>query len=136
MDDGEIAGSRSAFASALSRGDSRGASALYTEDARLLPPAAELVQGRAAIEAFWRAGIEVGIAHADYEALELHRQNGLAYEVGRYALRLRQADGGTMVDRGDYVLVHERQADGSWRRAVEMFSPDDMRTASTVGGRT
>jgi ketosteroid isomerase-like protein len=96
----------------------------YAEAARLLPPSAELMEGREAIEAFWKAGLEVGISDVELETLEFHRQNGLAYEIGRYALRLQPAEDGAIVERGKYVLVHERQRDGSWRWAVEMFNPD------------
>jgi hypothetical protein len=88
------------------------------------PPPAELIEGREAIEAFWQAGLEAGVSEVEFEALELERQDGLAYEIGRYSLRLEPADGGTVVDRGKYVLVHERQEDGSWQWAVEMFNPE------------
>lgn len=122
--DGAIDATRAAFVSALESGDARAASALYTHDARLLPPSAELLQGREAIEAFWQAGIDAGISAVELETLLLERHEPVAYEISRYALRLRPPEGGTLVDRGKYVLLHRRLADGSWRRAVEMFSPD------------
>jgi len=119
-----IDASRAAFAAALRGGDAAAAAAVYSEDASLLPPSAEPLKGRDAITAFWRAGVEAGISDVELDALELERVGGLAYEIGRYALRLRPAGGATVVDRGSYVLVHAQQTDGSWRRAVEMFSPD------------
>lgn len=122
--DNAITTAQAAFVDALERGDAAAAAAVYTDTARLLPPAAEPMEGRPAIEAFWRAGIESGIAAVELETTELDQHDGLAYEIGRYALRLRTADGDTVVDRGKYVLVHQRQPDGSWRRAVEMFGPD------------
>ena len=93
-------------------------------DARLLAPSAELVHGREAIAAFWSAGVQAGIWDVELEELELTRQDGLAYEIGRYALHLQPADDGPVVDRGKYLLVHARQTDGSWRRVVEMFNPE------------
>jgi ketosteroid isomerase-like protein len=131
-----IAESRVAFVAALRGGDATAASAVYAEDARLLPPSAELLQGREAIEAFWKAGVEAGISEVELEALEFESDGGLAYEIGRYALRLRPADGGTVVDRGKYLLVHQRGPDGSWRRAAEMFNPEAPRArgeANVVG---
>ena len=100
---------RAGFVAALRDGDAAAAAA--ADDARLLPPSTEPLKGREAITAFWRAGVEAGIA------------DGLAYEIGRDAMRLQPAGGAMVVDRGSYVLVHARQTDGSWRRAVEMFSP-------------
>ena len=122
--DRATAEARDAFVAALEEGDAEAASRVYTDNATLLPPSAELIEGRAAIEAFWKAGLEAGITEVELEALELERQDGVAYEIGRYELRLAPAEGSTVVDRGKYVLVHERQTDGSWRWAVEMFNPD------------
>ena len=124
LPDEAFAESRAAFVAALHDGDATAAAALYAADATLLPPAAELLHGREAIRAFWSAGVEAGISKVEFVALELERDGGLAYEIGHYALRLQPGDGGTVDDRGKYLLVHARQADGTWRRAVEMFSPD------------
>lgn len=121
--DDAIGAMRAAFVAALREGDAAAAAAVYSDDASLLPPSAEPLKGREAIAAFWRAGVDAGISDVELDALELERVDGLAYEIGRYALRLQPAGGATVVDRGSYVLVHARQTDGSWRRAVEMFSP-------------
>jgi ketosteroid isomerase-like protein len=112
------------FADALSRGDAKAASALYTGHARLLAPSSDVVEGREAIERFWRAGIEAGISEVEREAVDVQRNDGLAYEIGRYVLRLDPLDGDAVVDRGNYLLVHERQPDGTWLCSAEMFAPD------------
>jgi ketosteroid isomerase-like protein len=122
--DDAVAATRAAFVAALQGGDAGAAAAVYADTARLLAPSAELIRGRSAIEAFWRTGLEAGIVGVELEALELERNDDVAYELGRYALRLEPLDGGAVVDRGKYALVHERQADGSWKRAVETFNPD------------
>jgi ketosteroid isomerase-like protein len=122
--DDAIAAARAAFVAALCRGDAKAASGVYADKARLLAPSAELVHGREAIAAFWSAGVQAGIWDVELEELELTRQDGLAYEIGRYALHLQPADDGPVVDRGKYLLVHARQTDGSWRRVVEMFNPE------------
>jgi ketosteroid isomerase-like protein len=122
--EGAIAQNRAVFVSALSRGDAAAAAAVYTDGARLLAPSAELMQGRHEIAAFWQAGIDSGMSAVEIQELELDRRAGVAYEVGRYALLLQPAGGGTIVDRGKYALVHEQQSDGSWLRAVETFNPD------------
>jgi uncharacterized protein (TIGR02246 family) len=116
-----LAESRAAFVAALARADAAAACAVYTDDARLLAPSAEVIHGREAIERFWQAGIDSGVTAVALDVLEVARGIGLAYEIGRYALWLDS--GGDEAERGAYVLVHERQTDGSWRRAVEMFNP-------------
>jgi len=137
-----IAAGRAVFVSALGRGDAHAASAVYAADARLLPPSAALIRGRPQIAAFWQAGVDAGVAAVELDALELQLRGGLAYEIGRYTFRLRPTDGQTLIDHGHYVLLHERQSDGSWQRAVEMFTPDvspttarpDRWTATAEGG--
>ena len=124
MDVSAIARTKDDFVAALRNGDAVAASAIYADDAQLLAPSAELFAGRDAITAFWRAGLEAGVSEVEFEALQLDREGGFAFEIGRYAFRLEAVDGGTVVDRGKYVLVHRRQEDGSWRRVVEMFNPD------------
>src|SRR5215831_9492404 len=47
------------WAEAYNKGDAKALAALYTEDAYLLPPGADLVHGRSAIEAFWRQHMNV-----------------------------------------------------------------------------
>jgi ketosteroid isomerase-like protein len=116
-----LAAARAAFVDGFARGDVTSACAVYTDDARLLAPSAELVQGREAIERFWQAGIDSGITAVGLDVLEVARGVGLAYETGRYALWL---DDDAAAEHGAYVLVHERQRDGTWRRAVEMFNPE------------
>jgi ketosteroid isomerase-like protein len=137
---GLIGRARDAFIGALQGGDAKAASASYTANARLLAPSAELFRGRQAIERFWRAGVDTGISEVELETLELVQLAGFAYEIGSYALRLRPADGASVVDRGKYVRVHEQQADGSWLWAVEMFNPRAQsprkRTPWPQGGTT
>jgi len=114
---------RADFADAIRHGDTRTAASIYTDTARLIAPSAELIEGRESIEAFWQAGVDAGVVDVELDTVAQRRADRMAYEVGRYVLQLRPAAGQMVVDRGTYVLVLEQQADGSWRRAVEMFSP-------------
>ena len=124
MDRRAITAVRSAFRDAIRRGDASGAASVYGEGARLIAPSAARIEGRDAIEAFWRAGMGVGLATVDIEAAETRADRPMACELGRYEIRLEPGGGPTVVEKGSYVLVLEAIADGSWRRAVEVFSPD------------
>jgi uncharacterized protein (TIGR02246 family) len=119
----ELAQARDIFAHALGAGDALGVSAAYAEDAKLLAPSTDLVTGREEIEAFWQAGIEAGIADLTLEPRLVEQRNAIAFETGIYTLRVGTGDEG-IVDRGTYTLVHERQRDGRWLRAVELLNPD------------
>jgi ketosteroid isomerase-like protein len=112
------------FVEAIREGDPGAAAMAYTSDARLVAPSAALIEGRAGIESFWRAGIDAGIRVVDRVPLRIDGHGSAAFEFGRYTIRLRSPERGWIVDRGNYLLVHERDGDGAWRWAIEMFTPD------------
>ena len=118
-----LAETRATFVAALGRADSEALAALYTADATLLPPAAAPISGREAIRRFWQAGLDAGIVAIRLEAAGLDQDTRLAYQLGSYELRLEPAASKTIIDHGNYVLLHARQDDGNWRRRVEIFTP-------------
>jgi ketosteroid isomerase-like protein len=75
-----------AWAAAWNAGNAAGIAALYSDDARLLPPNGDEVQGREAIEAYWQSAIEAmpGV-RVTLETKELHNLGDVAVEVGSYA---------------------------------------------------
>lgn len=107
------------LADALVRRDLAGAAQLYAEDALLLSPAAQLISGRAEIEAYWHAGLALGLVRIELTALELRVEADTAIEVGRYVLGVEGAS-----DGGKYLALHRRDGDGAWRRVVDVFNPD------------
>jgi ketosteroid isomerase-like protein len=48
----------------------------------------------------------------------------LGYTWGRYEYRDRAADGRPVVETGTYVTIWRRQADGTWRVALDGGQPD------------
>ena len=112
------------FVDAIRGGDCAAASSGYAPNARLLAPSADVVEGRDGIESFWRAGLDAGIRAVEHTPLRIDGHGSVAYEIGHYAIRLRPAGGGCVVDRGTYLVVHELNDDGTWAWALEMFTPD------------
>ena len=111
------------FVAAVRAGDPVAAASGYAVDARLVAPSADLIEGRDRIESFWRAGLEAGIRAVELVPHRIDGNETVAFEIGRYAMRLRTGSG-SLVDRGSYLLVHQRSADGDWAWALEMFTPD------------
>ena len=124
----EIALVRAAFVDAVRHGDAATLASLYGDDARLFAPASAPIRGREDAAAFWEAGVNVGITDVELVPEDVEPMATIAWEVGRYLLRLQPPSGSTVVDRGRYLLVYQLDA-GAWRRAAEMFAPDSQSTS-------
>lgn len=118
----EIEACNTRFVTALAAGDAAAAVAAYAAEGTLVAPTGDVIRGREALERFWRSGIDLGLRTAEYEALNHCRGRELAFEFGQCRLRLESADGPPKTELGSYLVVYARGDDGSWRRAVEMFT--------------
>jgi uncharacterized protein (TIGR02246 family) len=105
----------SAWEGAFNAGDGKAVAELYTEDAALLPPDAERVDGRAAIAEFWQGAIDSGLADANLESVEVLEAGDFAYEVGTVTLSAPGSDGERVAVNGKYIVVWQRGDDGAWR---------------------
>ncbi|MEK6686841.1 MAG: nuclear transport factor 2 family protein [Gemmatimonadota bacterium] len=106
------------FVQAFLAGDMTAVGQTYAENATLLPPNAPGVTGREAITAFMATFPPVTEFTTTDDVIEGF--GNLAYVSGRYRMTL--AVGGGVVDSGKYLDIRQRQADGSWRYLVDMFS--------------
>jgi uncharacterized protein (TIGR02246 family) len=108
---GELEAAARAWEERFAASDAAGLAALYAEDAQLLPPQSEPVNGRAAIEKYWRSGMDQGAGEVKFEIFEVHAMGDLAADVGRFVFRDAT---GTEVDRGLYIVLWKKVG-GEWR---------------------
>ncbi len=104
---------------AFNAGDIDALVALYTEDARILPPNAELAQGSAAIgEAFGEmiaSGVGIGL-----DTIDAHIAGDIGYRVGTYTII---APDGSVADQGKYVETW-RLTNGEWKISNDIWNSD------------
>ena len=112
----EAAGQK--FVADFGKGDAAALAGQYAEDAMVLPPNADSVTGRAAIQAFWQSFIDQGFKHMALAVVEVGTGGDLAYEVGTYEVGTAP---GTVADRGKYLVVWKK-AGGKWWIHRDMFS--------------
>jgi len=103
------------FGDAFNRGDAAGLAALYAEDGMVLPPGGPAMQGRQAIEGFWRGAREAGVQEVHLTTEEVESRDDLAYEVGSATLRIQPSEGAAIADTVKFVVVWKRAADGAWQ---------------------
>jgi len=96
--------------------------ALYTEDAIELPPNQAAVQGKAAIRAWYEAFPP--FSNFQEQSLEIGGQGDLAYDRGTYSMTVTPPGAAPIEDRGKYLTIFRKQADGSWKGVCVMFNSD------------
>ncbi len=102
--------------------DWKGDSALYAEDAVLLPPNQAAVQGRASIQAWMEAFPP--FSNFQEQSLEIEGQGDLAYDRGTYSMTVTLPGAAPIEDRGKYLTIWRKQADGSWMVHRGTFNSD------------
>jgi len=110
------------FGEAVRQADAAAIAALYTDDATLLPPNSEMIKGKPGIEAFWKGGLDMGIKDAVLTAVEVFAMGDLAYEIGKYDLKIQPAGQAVLADSGKYIVIWKKQADGSWKLHVDIWN--------------
>ena len=77
------------FMAAVNRGDTSKVAELYTADAVVLPPNAEIVRGRDGAKALFDGMIEqLGLPTLTLSTIEVTELGDTAYEVGAYTMKL------------------------------------------------
>jgi len=100
-----------------------GAAALYAPEASLMQPNGPAVNGRAMIQAWLEAFPP--ISTLTIETQEIDGMGDLAYTRGTYAMTFTLPGAPRPTeDRGKYLLIERKQADGSWLITDEMFNSD------------
>jgi Ketosteroid isomerase homolog len=98
----------------------------YSDDASVMPPNNPLVTGKAPVHALWKNILGAPGFAGGWKPLkvEVARASDLAYVTGTYEFAQSDASGKPMVDKGKYVEVWKKQADGGWKCVADIFNSD------------
>ena len=102
---------------AFNAADASGVAAVYTLDARMMPPNSGIIEGRDGIEAFAKEFVASG-AQLSFKLLTVHESADLCAAVGEYEMEIPGAPN----DSGKFVEVWRRDADGTWLIADDIFN--------------
>jgi uncharacterized protein (TIGR02246 family) len=104
----------------VEKGDSALMASVHASDAHLLPPDHPRVTGADGIQQFWQGFLDMGVTGLRLETVDLHEEDGLVVEEGRYDVMA----GTATVDDGKYVVAYRRSDDGQWRIAIDTWNSD------------
>jgi uncharacterized protein (TIGR02246 family) len=96
---------------AFAKGDFKAVAEMYTETGRLLPPNSEVIEGRKAIEEFWRGVMSAGVKSIKLKSIEIEHCNDIVFEQGTATLFGKD---NAVIDRGKYLVMWKR-AEGKWK---------------------
>jgi uncharacterized protein (TIGR02246 family) len=110
------------FVEAYKAGDAAAIAALYSEDARMLPPDATEVAGRQAIQQLWQSWLDGGLKDLTLEAVDVEASGDLAYEVGKFSIQAPAANNAMETATGNYLVVWKRADGGDWQLHVDTWN--------------
>lgn len=111
-----------AFHDGVANRDAAALASLYAENGTFMPPGMEPREGRTQIQGAMQGLLDMGARSLDLEPLDVRDTGDLTIEYGRYALGIEPGGGAAMTDVGKYLVIHERQPDGSTKIVYDIFN--------------
>lgn len=137
---GEIEKARQQFDRALNMGDAETVARMYTEHAVVMPPNADMIVGREAIQNYWRSVFRAGLRNVSARSVRIDEYGGeAAREIGRITVGAPGPQERTGPLEGKYVIVW-RKSGGEWRHDSDIWNfteplePDGSTGTSTAPG--
>jgi uncharacterized protein (TIGR02246 family) len=104
---------------AFNKGDAAAMAAMYAEDAYALPPGAEMIKGRAAIEKLWGGSVQQ-LGDAKLTTVDVQPLGATAArEIGTFSFKTKAA--APQEVSGKYVVVW-RKIGGKWLLATDIWN--------------
>jgi ketosteroid isomerase-like protein len=95
----------------------------YAEDAVVCPQNGPMVTGKENIAAFFNEMLSM-MKEMSFASTKFDASGDIAYEVGTYSGVWDMPGMGAVDDKGKYVSVWKKQADGTWKIVVDIFNTD------------
>ena len=111
-----------AFSAAYMRGDVETLVGIYAEDGVAAPGGRDFIRGQEALLRFWTLPEGRVVTHHQATPVELRVEGDLAYDWGYYEGTATHNGEARPAFRGKYLIVWQRDADGVWRMAHDMWN--------------
>jgi uncharacterized protein (TIGR02246 family) len=120
---------RDEFVTAWKAGDGDRVAKLYSNDAVVLPQNQAPVNGRSAIASFNKNSFDQFVPNNfELSSEELQIMSDWAFDRGTYKFMITPKAGGEPInDQGKYIVILQRQADGSWKVARDIDNSSNPR---------
>jgi ketosteroid isomerase-like protein len=96
----------------------------YSDDAVVMPPNAAGATTKEAIRALWKDLLTDAKISWKTKKVEVAQSGDLAFLSGTYEVTLNDPTGTPVNDRGKYIEVWKKQADGTWKCVADIWNSD------------
>ena len=105
----------------------------YSDDATVLPPNAPIATTKEEIRKIWQDMLASAGLAISWKAIkvEVAKSGDLGFVSGTYELTMNDASGKPVTDKGKYVEVWEKKADGKWKCGTDTWNSDLPAAASS-----
>ncbi|HEX2913658.1 MAG TPA: DUF4440 domain-containing protein [Chloroflexia bacterium] len=118
----QIEANNEKFAEIFARGDATGIAGMYTEDAVILPPDAEIIRGRENIMGMWQMVMSSGIKGASLHTLEVETWGNVAKEIGTVTMTVQPPGSSeTVTAKAKYVVIWKQEGD-TWKMQTDIWN--------------
>lgn len=125
-DEAAIRAASAAWSQASARKDIDKAVSFYGDGAVVMSPKAPAVHGSENIRKGWADILTPGPGLSwRTTTVEVARSGELAYENGEYDFVTTDKNGKTNDEKGKYLVIWKKQADGAWKVAVDMDNTNE-----------
>jgi uncharacterized protein (TIGR02246 family) len=102
--------------------DARAVASLYTENAKLLPPTHDVIEGRRAIEEFWAGLLKAGVTGHRLELITAQGDQRGGVGAARWSAKGQGSDGQEQTFNGSAVHVFERRQGGGLKLSLQIWN--------------
>ncbi len=121
----EIRAADQEWARAFAAGDLEKSLAFCAEDCAVLVANGPSVRGREAIRELFAGWFEPELKISwTPDTIEVANSGDLGFSSGNYQMTFKDASGTSVDDRGKYLIVWRKQADGSWKVLRDISNSD------------
>jgi len=96
----------------------------WSDDAKVYPPGAPILEGKQAIRDFIAASLKTPGFRVSWEPAEVVVAPGesIGYTAGRNRLTFPDSSGNIVTSLGRYVTVWRKNADGAWKCVIDIWN--------------
>ena len=96
----------------------------WSDDAKVYPPGAPILEGKPAIRDFVAASLKIPGFSVSWEPTEVVVAPGgmMGYTIGRNRFTFPDASGTKTTSEGRYVTVWRKNGDGAWRCIIDIWN--------------